>query len=75
MGTRKRFKTTLLEGKIFTIEGVGFLKVKCIRGNVWVTTGDGRETQLLTGIERALTPGGVVALEGLPEALVEVSWR
>ncbi len=71
----KKLRTLVGKGKFLKLEGVTTLTVECSSGKIWVTGGDGREVTITAGMKRKLNPAGIVVMEGLSEAEVEISWR
>ncbi len=73
---RKKQLTAKLDGsRVLTLSGVQKLSVKCTGGAVWVTSGDGYELALASGRRGRIRSAATVAIQGVPEEEVKLTWR
>ena len=75
MGRRKQLTAKLNDSRVLTLSGVEKLSVKCTYGAVWVTSGDGKEISLAGGAHGRIKSAATVAIQGIPDGQVEVTWR
>jgi hypothetical protein len=75
MARTKQLTAKLDDSRILTLSGVEKLCVKCTDGAVWVTSGDGREITVKSGGRGRMASAAKVAIQGVPDGQVEVTWR
>lgn len=78
MARKKQLTAKLGGSRVLTLSGVQKLSVKCTGGAVWVTSGDGYELALASGRRGRRDRAGsaaTVAIQGIPEGEVKLTWR
>jgi hypothetical protein len=75
MARTKQLTAKLDDSRVLTLSGVDKLSVKCTGGAVWVTSGDGRELALSSGKRGRMASAATVAIQGVPDGEVRVTWR
>lgn len=75
MSKTKQLTAKLDGSRVLTLSGVKRLNVKCLGGAIWVTSGDGKEFALAGGKRGKIASANTVAIQGVPEGEVEVTWR
>ncbi|MHB8766060.1 MAG: DUF2917 domain-containing protein [Deferrisomatales bacterium] len=75
MFDRKRLRTALGVRQTLALDGLQGLSVRCHRGVVWMTPGDGLDHVLSAGMRRRVATPGRVVFEGMADAELELRWR